>query len=239
MALRELRDLYSIASHLQRAQQRMQVLGEVNTHQQQVWSSLVEEDRRAALEAEAQALANQQQALRAQLVAAIAQKDGRLLADATQSARWARLERAAQLAIEIDNDGKHADQLALLRGLLIWEDSEHYAARAWQAQQHIKTLDALSADTTVALQRVDAAIDTREQADFAPRITRLRERVQTQTAQVALTLAQAESHLRQVAIAELQRQGEQLTRALGQSQLAIAQIHDRASQLTLQEGGYE
>jgi len=222
VALRELRDLYAIAGHLERAKQRLQVLQYVDTHQQQVWTSLVEEDRRNALATRQTALLDEQQALRRRLQEAIEQPDGRLLAGREQVARWARLERAAATAAPGD------ERIALLRGLLIWQDSENYPARAWQARRELRELDRLAAETATAMTRVDAAIASRGQSNFSPRIESLATTTNTRATQVGDIIARAESALRQIAIAEFERQGEQLHRALGQSQLAIAQIQDRA-----------
>jgi TolA-binding protein len=236
VALRELRDLYHIAAHLERAQQRLQVLQHVDAHQRQVWAVLVEQDRRNRMAARHEALAREQQASRLRLQAAIDQPDGRLLADREQTGRWQRLERAAGLAAAIGApQGATRDRLRLLRGLLIWHDSEHYPGRAWQARRELDELDALAGETVTALERVDAAIESRRQSDFAPRITALDQQVGRQAGQVAETIARSESALREIAIAELERQGEQLLRALGQSKLAIAQLHDHA----MRDGAHE
>lgn len=228
VSLRELRDLYSIAGHLQRARQRLQVLQEVDEHQQQVWFSVIEQDRRNQLVAQQAALYTQTQTLQQRLQQAIAQGDGRLLADSAQTARWSRLDQASSLSSAMAGADDYRQRLRLLRGLLIWDDNEHYPARAWQARKTINELQALAAQSTIALQRVDAAIANRQQSDFTPRIGSLAERVESQVQQVALTINLSETHLRQVAIAEFERQGEQLDHALGQSQLAIARMHDRA-----------
>jgi hypothetical protein len=241
VALRELRDLYHIAGHLERARQRLQVLQHVDGHQQQVWASLVEQDRRNRMAARQAALLREQQALRQRLQAAIDRPDGRLLADREQADRWGRLQRAEEIAAGVaarpdaSPDGATLDRLRLLRGLLIWHDSEEYPARAWQARQDLLELDALALETETALERVDAAIASSGHSNFAPRIAVLDEQVGGQVGQVAETIARSEASLREIAIAELEQQGDQLLRALGQSKLAIAQLHDNA----LREGPYE
>jgi hypothetical protein len=230
LALKELRDLYGIAAHLARAEERLQVLQHVDTHQQQVWASIVEEGRRDALAARHEELVALRSDLHQRLQQALVEPGGRLLADAAQGRRWARLEKATRLSASLDTSKTDAEhRLRVLRGLLIWEDNEHYPARAWQARRDLEALDTLVEKNAEALARVDTAIAGRRQSDFSPRIAALAEQVMAQSASVAITIAGAENGLRQVAVAELQRQGEQLARALGQSRLAIAQIHDNAT----------
>ena len=234
VALRELRDLYNIAGHLERAEQRLGVLRDADEHQQQVWASLVEQDRRNQMAQRQESLLQEQQALRQRLQAAIEESDGRLLAGEVQVKRWQRLERATEVAAAIHEQGGTAsgvttdDRLRLLRGLLIWQDSEDYPARAWQARQDVLALDTLASDTVIALGRADAAIASRRQSNFAARITALDDQLGSEVRRVAKAIVLSETALRDIAIAELARQGEQLERALGQSNLAIAQIQDNA-----------
>jgi hypothetical protein len=228
VALRELRDLYSVAGHLARAQQRLRVLQEVDTHQQAVWASITEDDRRNTLARRQQQLATNQQALKEKLQSAIEQHDARLLAEPEQTARWSRLERATTIAQNIDQSEKFTHRLRFLRGLLIWQDNEAFPIRAWQSRTSIKELDALAAESDRALQQVDAAIAAQQQSNFAPRIEQLADQVQGEADNVEATIHRSESQLRQVAIADLEQQAEQLARAMGQSQLAIAHLHDRA-----------
>lgn len=230
LALKELRDLYGIAAHLARAEERLQVLQHVDAHQQAVWASIVEEARRDALAARHAQLQTLQRDLRQRLQQALLEPGGHLLAGAEQGRRWARLENAARLSASLDTSKTDADQrLRVLRGLLVWQDNENYPARAWQARRDLEALDKMVAQNSEALARVDAAIAGRRQSDFSPRIAALAAQVKAQSANVAITIASAETGLRQVAVAELQRQGDQLARALGQSRLAIAQIHDNAT----------
>ncbi|GAB5452819.1 MAG: hypothetical protein Hals2KO_31470 [Halioglobus sp.] len=239
VALRELRDLYSIAAHLERARQRLQVLEEVDAHQQATWRELVEENRREILAQRQQQLTEQQAAVRQRLQQAIAQEDGLLLADSRQTVLWNRLEKATQTAAQLSASAQYQDRLRLLRGLLVWEHSEQYPERAWQARRQIEELEALAKQTTVGLQRVDAAIAGRRASDFAPRIASLTQQTSQRSEQVATTIAQSEQQLRQLAVTELERQGEQLRRALGQSQLAIAQLHDQALANSTGSDSYE
>jgi hypothetical protein len=226
VALRELNDLYSVAAQLSRAQKRLDVLVEVDAHQQAVWTSVAEEDRRNKLAGRQQELALSYNSLKEKLQQAIAQNDGRQLAPAEQAERWTRLERAEALADNVGQQEKYSQRLRLIRGLMTWSDNEEFPARAWRTQVSINELDALTVETVRALQQVDEAVASQKQSSFAPRIAHLIGEVDANSGLVQVSIARSEMQLRQLAVAELEQQAEQLARAMGQSQLAIAQIHD-------------
>lgn len=227
VALRELRDLYSIEERLLHAQEKLQVLEQVDDHQQEVWSALAQSDQRNVLALAQQQLQVDLQHVQQRLVVAVHSGDGRELASAEQATRWSRLERAAATADRIDTAGEQADKLQLLHGLLLWDDSETYPARVWQAQREMKELKLLSQQSSAALARVDAAIAQRTQSNFSPRIDALDSRVLAQAQQVRDVIALSEDGVRQLAVTELERQAQQMSRALGQSGLAIARLYDK------------
>ena len=67
------------------------------------------------------------------------------------------------------------------------------------------------------------------QSSYAPRIRVLQGRVQSQQQQVQASLADARAHVRELAIAELERQAGKLHRALGQSRLAVTRMYEMGS----------
>jgi hypothetical protein len=229
LALRELRDLYSMDARLAAAQQRLLVLREADLEQQQSWASVIEGDRDEQLQLRQQQLEQQVATLRQRLETAAASGDTRLLADAEQAARWQRLDRAASLAASLPVTPEQARQLALYRGLLIWEDSEDYPGRAWELKRELEDAEALVAQTRAGTIRLDEAMARRQQSGFAPRIAALDARVEAGAARVKQALAAAQQQLRQVAVAELERQAAQLSHSLGQSRLAIARLYDQGS----------
>ena len=167
--------------------------------------------------------------LRQRLQTAAASGDTRLLAGTEQAARWQRLERAEQLAASLPVTAEQRRQLALYRGLLIWEDNENYPGRAWELNRQLEDAEALVEQTRAGTARLDDAMARRQQSGYAPRIAALETRVQAGAAQVQQAIAAAQQRLRQVAVAELQRQAAQLSHSLGQSRLAIARLYDQGS----------
>lgn len=228
-AMRELRDLHSMAWHLADANSRLEVLSQVDADQQASWATVMEGDRRELLQQRQRELQARVEELRARLQQAESGGDVRALADAKQEALWQRLDRASELASRLDTGDEQAELLRLYRGLMQWEASESYPERSWKMQREMKELETLALQSVHSLDTVDEAIAAREQSAFEPRIAALRERVQAQSEKVASAILDSEQHIRQVAVVELQFQASQLSHSLGQSRLAIARLYDKGS----------
>tara|TARA_R110002110_G_scaffold415561_2_gene650910 strand:- start:123064 stop:124968 length:1905 start_codon:yes stop_codon:yes gene_type:complete len=229
VALRELRDLYSMSGRLNDARHRLNVLSAADTEQQQLWSQVIEEDRESALQERHARIRSRHEALSQRLLAAERDGDARLVADDEQSARWARLENAERLAAAITLSARQKQDMALYRGLLIWDDSEAYPARIWQLKREQRELATLLQDTQSGEEQLQQTIARRDRSSFAPRITALEQRVVSGSQRVELAINDAQGQLRQVAVAELERQAAQLARSLGQSRLAVARLYDKGS----------
>ncbi|MEP5764069.1 MAG: hypothetical protein ABJ308_05730 [Halieaceae bacterium] len=227
-AMKEMRDLQRIDLHLSRSAQRLQVLGEADDEQQLRWRSVIEEGGRDALEQRYQQLLVQLDAVEQKIASAEKQDDGRAFADAERRQQWQRVERAQQLSAALDKP-QQQEMLRLYRGLLIWDDSENYTEKRWQAQRELAQLQGLAEQSQQGLAALDQTIGRRRESGFAPRIAVMGTRIDAQLATVDVALAESEQGLRQVAVAELEAQAQQLSRSLGQSRLAIARLYDRGS----------
>jgi hypothetical protein len=116
----------------------------------------------------------------------------------------------------------------LIRGLLLWQDSEQFVARRWTVQRELNELQKLAAQSKDLLARVDDAVARQETLEFARRITAMDARLRPHRQRVDRAIAQSETQIRQVAIVELEQQESELSRALGQSRLAIARLYDNS-----------
>ncbi len=228
-AMKELRDLQRMQAHLQRSREKVQVLAEADREQQANWARVIEGGARDDLLARYDALATRSRELRDRLDQATLSGEGRALADAERLALWQRLERATQLAETLAAPEEQRNLLRLYRGLLIWDDNEQFPELRWQAERELAGLDAALEESNQRLARLDATIANRRQSDFEPRILQISQRVEQQSAKVDVALLESESGLRQVAIAELERQARALKHSLGQSRLAVARLYDRSS----------
>ena len=143
-----------------------------------------------------------------------------------------RLERSRQrLARRLGTDGETPERYRLVRGLLAWDMASDFKSRLWQAQKSLKELDGLLQETLTRRSTLEQAqqdeprrfevFAVRIQA-LAPRISALQERTR------ALARAQ-ESHLGELAVAELRQQQERLAVYLTQARFAVAQIYDQSS----------
>ena len=235
LASRELQDLYRIAWHMEDAQQRIQVLAQVDADQRASWSSVVEGDRKKQLQSRKHALEKTvaQLATRVESARKGGDKGSRLLANSAQTSRWKTLDHATGLAEKILDDANaeaKKSQLTLMRGLLLWGDSEQFVARSWTLQRDIKNLKVLIAQSTDLLERVDDAIAERAEMAFNQRIAAMRERMEPTGQRIKVAIGRSENQLRHVAISELKIQERDLSLALGRSRLAIARLYDESSQ---------
>ena len=143
-----------------------------------------------------------------------------------------RLERIRQrLARQVDATGEAQERYRQLRGLLTWDIAADFTSRLWQARKSLNELDRLLQEAgahRTALERAQQemprtfdAFDVRIRG-LTPRIAQLRGRAQE------LARAQ-ETHLGELAIAELRQQQERLATYLTQARFAVAQIYDQSS----------
>ncbi|MEM9254717.1 MAG: hypothetical protein AAGA91_04675 [Pseudomonadota bacterium] len=229
IALREWRDLYRIAGHLARARERLAVLSHVDQHQQLVWSEVIETQQRDVLMDRQRQLQVQVASLIEAYRLADETGDARALADPVQRQRWNRLDHAYTVADGLALTGQQADRLRILKGLMVWDDSEQFTARSWMLKRQLRDLQGLLSESQRRVASLDLAISQRQASDYAPRISALLARTEAQVLQVDLALDLAETGVRRLAVAELNSQSEQLAQSLGQSRLALARLYDNVS----------
>ena len=233
ISMRELQDLYRLAANMAAADHKLQVLNQVAKDQVASWSTVIEGDRRDRLAAQQHTLHVRINALGNKLLEAADDTQGaRLLADSQQSNLWRRLDRAAGLLDQLPDHNSSSDRvkrLALYRGLMIWRDSEQFPARSWQLKREIKNLEGVAKQSAKILERIDHVIARHGEFEFSQRIETMDTRVSSQRQQLEALIGKSEQQLRQLAVAELKQQETQLSRALGQSRLAIARLFDKSS----------
>lgn len=229
LAMRELEDLYHIDAQLRRASHRLAVLTHVDHHQKANWDQIVLDNRQQVLAEQQQALRDRFQALQSRFAAAEDGTDSLAFVTPTQRALWTRVQRAEALADSVNATTEQRELLALMRGLLIWQDNEDYPAQVWKVRRQLEELESLVALSAERVASVNLAVQTRNQKEFANRIAELEQRVFEKADQLERVIARAEIQLRQLAVAELQAQGRALVAGMGQSRLAVARLYDLAS----------
>ena len=103
-AMRELRDLHQLDRRLALGTQRLQVLADVDTEQQDSWAQLIEQDRQQKLRQRLAETRERLADLQRKLASANEQADGKALADNASLALWQRVENAAALADKLDTE---------------------------------------------------------------------------------------------------------------------------------------
>jgi hypothetical protein len=228
-AMKELRDLHRVDLRLSDAARRLEVLTYVDADQQVAWASVIEGDREEELKLRMHALQEKFDKSQHRLARAGEEADGRALADTAQLELWERLERATRISETMDTSPEQQQQLALYRGLLIWDDSENYAPALWRGTRQLRELEQLLQQSREGVAAIDRAVEQQIGTNSLSRIEGMSARVEAQRVRVDVAMLASDEELRRVAIAELQEQSLELTRALGQSKLAIARLYDQGS----------
>ena len=143
-----------------------------------------------------------------------------------------RLERSRQrLARRLDTSGETQERYRLVHGLLTWDMATDFKSRLWQAKKSLNELDHLLQETqTLRLALEQAQLEEPRRFDaFAVRIRALAPRISTLQDQTRVLTRAQETHLGELAIAELRQQQERLADYLTQARFAVAQIYDQSS----------
>lgn len=147
--------------------------------------------------------------------------------------RLQRIEQAENNLLILNKAGRNVtperEQLARLRGLLLWNAGELFAERIWRARKTLQELDQRIKDATQAQVRIQAIID--QGFDLVPyrqSIAEAKIRITSQQQNIQKAIASAQNSLRTEVIDVLEQQRSRLQYYLAQSRLAIARILDDA-----------
>ena len=175
---------------------------------------------------------------RAALAARLAQvertRDIVALARPQQRALWARVQRAqAMLAHDPDTPSyaKLRERLALVRGVLLYQMDQEFAARSWSERKALRRLDvelARAQRRWVQLQSGQQALPV-ETGDFAGRVTALQQRIGALQVRLAAAETAQSRELAELAVRDLEQQKQRLQGYRAQAQFALATIYDQAA----------
>jgi hypothetical protein len=181
-----------------------------------------------------QSLQKNRTALAGRLEQVAATRDVAALAPPDQAAQWARVQRdEAMLAHDPDTPAyaKLREHLAMVRGVLLYQMDQEFAARLWSERKALRGLDV----GLVRAQQGWTQLETGRQAlpvetgGFAERVIALRQRLGA----LQLRLAAAETAqgyaLAELAVADLEQQKVRLQGYRVQAQFALATIYDQAA----------
>ena len=131
-----------------------------------------------------------------------------------------------------ENDAtKLSERQRVLQGLLRWRLSAEYAARLHKLKRGLATVETQYAETESRMQKLEAALQAApaEHLRFAERLDTMLPRIASTKVRIALTMAQTDRRLVDLATGELQERRNRLAQYLDQARYALAAIHDRAA----------
>ncbi len=232
-AFKNFRDLRFLADNLKGWQENLVAFEDMLANRRQAYAERLPKVRERTSAADIAALAKRRDAVTAEVQAAEAAADGVAFADERQQALMARIEevRANLQALGADADPAARERARLAGGALIWQLTQEYPARLWEARKGLQAIDAGIADA----QRLDAALEQAQRDEparferFAERIKALGGRIQGLVPRVAALSNEQQGQVQELAVAELERQKERLAVYATQARFAVAQLYDRAT----------
>lgn len=180
-------------------------------------------------------------ALRAELARVQREGDVAALADARERALQARIDGVRAIVERGASDPDIAaarERLRRAAGALLWQQTQNFADRLWQANKGMAELERNLAEAharEAALGRAQREEPAKLDA-FAARIEALAARVKALQPRVAELATAQGHHVQELAVAELARHKERLAAYVSQARFAVAQIYDRAN-LAKGDGG--
>ncbi len=181
-----------------------------------------------------QSLQQDRGALAARLEQVANSHDVAALAAPDQAALWARVLRdQTMLAHDPDTPayGRIRERLAMVRGVLLYQMDQEFAARLWNERKQLRTLDAALARAQQGWSRLQNGRQAMpvETGSFAEQVSALQQRVGALQVRLAAAETAQGQALAKLAVARLEQQKERLQGYRVQAQFALATIYDQAA----------
>ncbi|HEY7890538.1 MAG TPA: tetratricopeptide repeat protein [Steroidobacteraceae bacterium] len=179
-------------------------------------------------------LQQQRAALAGRLEQVSRTRDVAALATPDQAALWARVQRdQGKLAHDPDTPAymRLRERLALVKGVLLYQMDQEFAARSWSERKELRNLD-------LGLARAQqrwTQLDTGQQAlpietgDFAGRVGGLQQRIGALQVRLAAAQTAQSRALAELAVHDLEQQKRRLQGYRVQAQFALATLYDQAA----------
>ncbi len=240
-AFKNWRDLLFLARNLEHWEDSLDVLRAMLANRRQAYA-----ERLPAVRAREQAIDlglydGKRDALRTELARVEREADVAAFADARERELQARID-AVRAIVERGGDdpgiAAARERLRRAAGALLWQQTQDFADRLWQAKKHLAELERNLSEAharEAALARAQRDEPAKLDA-FAARIEALAARVKALQPRVAELAAAQQHHVQELAVAELAKQKQRLAAYVSQARFAVAQIYDRAN-LAKGDGG--
>ncbi|MDE2050794.1 MAG: tetratricopeptide repeat protein [Gammaproteobacteria bacterium] len=161
-------------------------------------------------------------------------RDVAALATPAQAAQWGRVLRAqAMLARDPDTPAyaKLRERLALVRGVLLYQMDQQFAARLWSVHKESRSLDfeLVRAQQGWASLQGGRQLLQAQTGGFAGRVSALQQRVGALQIRLAAAEQTQSRALADLAVQDLERQKKRLQGYRVQAQFALATLYDQAA----------
>ena len=161
-------------------------------------------------------------------------RDVAALATPEQAAQWTRVLRVqATLAHDPDTPtyAKLRERLALVRGVLLYQMDQQFAARLWHERVRLQRLDLALTGAQRSWTRLESGRQALpvETGDFAGRVSLLQQRIGVLQARLASAETAQGRSLAELAVHDLEQQKQRLQGYRVQAQFALATIYDQAA----------
>jgi tetratricopeptide (TPR) repeat protein len=173
-------------------------------------------------------------ALADRLARVVRTRDVTALATHGQRAQWTRVLRVqAKLARDPDTPtyAKLRERLALVRGVLLFQMDQEFAARLWQERVKLRGVDLALGQAQGRWLRLESGRQAMQAqtGGFAQRVTVLQQRIDALQVRLAATEAAQGRALARLAVSDLEQRKERLRGYRVQAQFALATIYDQAA----------
>jgi tetratricopeptide (TPR) repeat protein len=233
LALKNHRDMAGLLQNLHRAREKALVMDGVHKDQLATWGKIVEQSQYQQFQDRQQALLDERELLNSKIKQAVNVGDGFSLADVQGKDLWSRVQRVeGNLRFLQKNEqtiSEEVEKYRLLRGMLVWKNSEELPQRIWDAKKQQRELDKALAQTELAMASLLTAIEGYNQSNFEQRMVTITERLFSSESSTRMLLAESEQSLRKLAVSELSLQKTRLSAYIGQARLSIARLYDAGS----------
>lgn len=236
-AFKNWRDLRFLAKNLQDWEDNLGVFGDMLDNRRRAYA-----ERLPAVQAQARAvnlaaLQQRRDAVAAEVERAVREQDPQAFANVRDRELLDLIEGVKQGLKDVSDAAEAArirERTRLVSGALTWRLAQEYAARSWDAQKDMKTIDAelaLAREREAAVARAQVEEPARHEA-FAKRIAELSARIKALIPRVASLSTDQGKEVQELAVVELGRQKDRLAAYSQQARFAVAQMYDRATSET-------
>lgn len=236
-AFKNWRDLRFLATNLKDWEDKLGIFGDMLDNRRRAYAERLPAVQAQARTVNLQALQQRRDAVAADVERAVREQDPQAFANVKDRELLDLIEGVKQGLKDV-SDAAEAQRLRertrLAAGALEWRLTQEYAARSWDAQKDMKTIDAelaLAQQRAAAVARAQVEEPARHEA-FAKRIAELSARIKGLIPRVAALSGEQGREVQELAVAELARQKDRLAIYSQQARFAVAQMYDRATSET-------